>query len=769
MRSRTIVTAAVAGIGALLLLAPSITATAAPFMAATPVIVAAEDPAPLPPPVMGEYDPDDYEDAAADLPDGLVDALADEGLSGAEYLAQADAAAVAGDVIAALDAQIDVLGSRLDGTELIVNVASDAEASVVAAAGALAEVGPAPEPTVEPTAPELMQDLTGGEAFYYETAGGAGHRCSIGFNGFAISTHAQQFATAGHCNSGNSNYYFWLQQAQAGSTGYTLYADAQIGRRISASFKLGTGHDFGLVNVDSDQAFGWTPQPTTEYWGGSLGGNKWGGTAVTDRIPAVVGATLCKSGSTTGWTCGQVLEVDVPVNVQGSVINSIITSTCIQSGDSGGSGLIGSAAVAIVSWAETAVPCGNADYSSGLFPLVSTNPSATTGLTASPNWEPYVSLGNVIVTSPAGSVAGNSISGILGLGGARHVVDIYVDGSGTAVTVPVGSDGSWTFSTLGLALGNHSIRLVPRWGTWSVGPQLIKAFTLVGGEIRGNVDDHLGANLVGACVDAVSGGVVRDSVTTDGSGNYVLDGLAAGDYLVHFRDCTADAVTFEDEWWNNADNASVATATTVAFSQTVNGRNAQLAIAGPFADVRNNHPFRDPINWMYSDGLSNGYLDGGVRTFHPLEDVSRQAMAAFLYRYSGSPSFPLPAEPTFADVPVSHPFYTEIEWMKFAGISNGNVGPGDTLVFLPLDPVSRQAMSAFLYRLAGNPEFEPPATPTFADVGTGHPFFLQIEWMKANGITNGNVGPGGTVVYLTVDSVSRQAMAAFLSRYDGID
>ncbi len=186
-----------------------------------------------------------------------------------------------------------------------------------------------------------------------------------------------------------------------------------------------------------------------------------------------------------------------------------------------------------------------------------------------------------------------------------------------------------------------------------------------------------------------------------------------------------------------------------------------LVVASTFADVPVGHPFNLEIEWMRAADLANGYLDNGYRTYHPIEDVSRQAMAAFLYRLAGSPAIMLPAEPSFADVPFDHPFSTPIEWMKAEGISNGNVGPGGTIVYLPLEAVTRQSMAAFLYRNADNPPFDPPATATFSDVPVGHPFFKEIEWMKAEGITNGNVDGS----YGAIDPVSRQAMAAFLYRY----
>lgn len=178
-----------------------------------------------------------------------------------------------------------------------------------------------------------------------------------------------------------------------------------------------------------------------------------------------------------------------------------------------------------------------------------------------------------------------------------------------------------------------------------------------------------------------------------------------------------------------------------------------------FADIADGHAFQKEVEWMLFQ-LSNGYVEpvSGLRTYHPVEDVSRQAMAAFLYRFN-SPEFVPPATPSFVDVPTSHQFFTEIEWLKAEGISVGTPAPGG-VAFQPDDAVSRQAMAAFLYRLAGSPNFTPPAQPTFADVQPGQTFFAEIEWLKSTGITNGY--PDG---FHPVEPVSRQAMAAFLFRY----
>ena len=56
--------------------------------------------------------------------------------------------------------------------------------------------------------------------------------------------------------------------------------------------------------------------------------------------------------------------------------------------------------------------------------------------------------------------------------------------------------------------------------------------------------------------------------------------------------------------------------------------------------------------------------------------------------------------PTFyPDVPIGAPFFADINWMAFEGITTG-FGDG---TFRPAGPVPRDAMAAFLYRVKGSP------------------------------------------------------------------
>jgi hypothetical protein len=173
-----------------------------------------------------------------------------------------------------------------------------------------------------------------------------------------------------------------------------------------------------------------------------------------------------------------------------------------------------------------------------------------------------------------------------------------------------------------------------------------------------------------------------------------------------------------------------------------------------FSDVLDSHRFRCAIGWLVDDGIAHGYPDG---TFRPATSISRQAIAAFLFRFADEPAFTPPSTPTFPDVPVDHPFFHEIEWLASTDMTDGY--PDGT--FRPTATVTRQAMAAFLYRLAGEPAFSPPSTPTYLDVPTDHPFFAEIEWLTAIGVAEGY----DDETYRPTTSVSRQAMSAFLQRY----
>ncbi|WP_326763588.1 S1 family peptidase [Streptomyces sp. NBC_01591] len=164
-----------------------------------------------------------------------------------------------------------------------------------------------------PEAPRTFSAGTvGGDPYYTGNV-----RCSIGF-----SVHGG-FVTAGHCG-----------QAGAAVSGWDRSA---IGNFQGSSFP---GDDYAWVSVGN----GWWTVPVVLGWG-----------TVSDQLvrgsaEAPIGASICRSGSTSHWHCGNVQATNETVNYsQGAVHQMTKTSVCAEPGDSGGSFISGDQAQGVTS------------------------------------------------------------------------------------------------------------------------------------------------------------------------------------------------------------------------------------------------------------------------------------------------------------------------------------------------------------------------------------------------------------------------------------
>jgi hypothetical protein len=116
--------------------------------------------------------------------------------------------------------------------------------------------------------------------------------------------------TAGHCITGSQNPWF-------GPGG------GLVGTATSAYFP---GDDFGLIRVSNV-----TPYPPTRQ-------SMWGtGTVLVGATADVaVGTSVCKTGRTTGLTCGTVLAKNATWHYHQGVVSGLIeTDLCVGAGDSG--------------------------------------------------------------------------------------------------------------------------------------------------------------------------------------------------------------------------------------------------------------------------------------------------------------------------------------------------------------------------------------------------------------------------------------------------
>lgn len=238
-----------------------------------------------------------------------------------------------------------------------------------------------------------------------------------------------------------------------------------------------------------------------------------------------------------------------------------------------------------------------------------------------------------------------------------------------------------------------------------------------------------------------------DQVSIDGT--FELSGLAPGKYTLLFRGGTSGTA---DQWYSEKGQGYPPSKIAVVAGGVVSGINVAMTAKASFTDVGPGTRFSPEIGWASTTGIAQGFADGA---FRPLEPVRRDAMAAFLYRLAGSPAVPFDA-PVFADVPADSEFFDEIRWLASTGITTGFPDGG----FHPLEPVNRDAMAAFLHRFNGSPQL-PGVSQIFSDVPITSQFAEEIKWLAQTQITTGY--PNGT--FRPTSSVNRDAMTAFLARY----
>jgi hypothetical protein len=259
------------------------------------------------------FDAADIVEQAAALPGGLTEAVErDLGISPEQWLANAEATKVATDVLAALKADgVGVAGASIDGQDVTVYVAAEADVAAVEAVGASVEVGEPPRDDYSDREIHPAQDLWGGQGYLADLeAEGLGGACSFGFNGYDASGSPRAL-TAGHCafaedaggNEHELDRVFYNDLDSPVEDGdYTFdTAGDQVGNFVAGENVFGDNHDAGLIDITLPDEE--TPAEVST-WGGGTGHPQSESITIYDSIVAVEGAEMCKSGSRSGWTCG---------------------------------------------------------------------------------------------------------------------------------------------------------------------------------------------------------------------------------------------------------------------------------------------------------------------------------------------------------------------------------------------------------------------------------------------------------------------------------
>ncbi|MBK9000449.1 MAG: S-layer homology domain-containing protein [Myxococcales bacterium] len=133
---------------------------------------------------------------------------------------------------------------------------------------------------------------------------------------------------------------------------------------------------------------------------------------------------------------------------------------------------------------------------------------------------------------------------------------------------------------------------------------------------------------------------------------------------------------------------------------------------------------------LYAAGVTQG-CQANPLLFCPTCELSRAALVTLVVRAAKLPLVS-PAQPTFSDVPTTHPFFKEIETAADSGISLGcSAG-----MFCPEAPATRAHAAVFVAKAAGFALLA-PATPSFTDVPASHIAYGHVEALKANCVTAG--------------------------------
>jgi len=172
-----------------------------------------------------------------------------------------------------------------------------------------------------------------------------------------------------------------------------------------------------------------------------------------------------------------------------------------------------------------------------------------------------------------------------------------------------------------------------------------------------------------------------------------------------------------------------------------------------FFDVPTGKWFTDPIQWISDSNIATGTAPN---LYSPFEPNSRASVAAFLWRFAGTPPAVIPGP--FTDV-IAGSYYEEaVAWLLDSGITTGT-SPTE---FSPDLTVTRGQAATFLWRFAGRPT--PSVEQSFVDVDPAKYYAIAISWMVEWGITTGTTPQ----TFAPESPVNRAEMATFLWRVAGM-
>ena len=190
------------------------------------------------------------------------------------------------------------------------------------------------------------------------------------------------------------------------------------------------------------------------------------------------------------------------------------------------------------------------------------------------------------------------------------------------------------------------------------------------------------------------------------------------------------------------------------------GDTEQPMAPGRFTDVR-------PDHWFYSSVAYVSFLKYMVgisqTQFGPQETMTRNMMAAILYRLEGSPA--VGWKQIFGDVANGLWYSQAVIWAEENGVVSGYADGS----FGPNDNVTREQFIAMLYRYAKLKGYDVSARAdfgTFADGSKLSDYAREaMSWAVATGLVAGRYAGENSLYLAAEDTATRAEIAALIQRF----
>lgn len=145
-------------------------------------------------------------------------------------------------------------------------------------------------------------------------------------------------------------------------------------------------------------------------------------------------------------------------------------------------------------------------------------------------------------------------------------------------------------------------------------------------------------------------------------------------------------------------NASMTRAMLASVLYRMDGKASVTGMTHPFEDVAKNAWYEDTLIWAYNNDIISGVSE---TAFAPNSNVTRQQIAAILYRYAAKRGYDVSASTDLSIFPdsdaVADYAKTAMSWANAAGLVQGSTD-GEKTLLLPNDSAIRAQLAAILMR-----------------------------------------------------------------------